>query len=56
MQKVENVLFSLKQNAMLIDWHMLWQETSDVRLCMGISHRVRGKEPFQDSEMGTSMY
>lgn len=56
MQKEANVLFSLKQNVMLIDWHMPWQETTDVRLCMVISLKVRGKGLLQASEMDISIF
>jgi len=56
MQKEESLLFSLKQSVMLIDWHMPWQKASDVRLCMVISHRLRGKEHLQVSERGISMF
>ena len=56
MQKEGSVLFSLKQSVMLIDCHMPWEEASNVRLCMGTSHKVRGKEHLQVSEMEISMF
>lgn len=56
MQKEENLLYSLKQKGMQIDWHMPCQRTIDVRLCMVISHKAKGKEHLRAFEMGISTY
>ena len=56
MQKEESVLFSLKPNVMLIDYHILWLKVFNVRPCMEIYHKLRGKELLLASEMAILMF